>query len=150
MDGLDHKIIEILSTDAKQSLADIGNRVGLSPSSVNERIRRLTHAGVIRRFTVELDPGAMGMQTLVFVWIALRDDADEDTFRVYVKKHPLILECHHVTGAWSYLIKLRVSTMPAVESFLADLKAQKVLGRSETVIALSSPVSGAFIQNSPS
>lgn len=145
MDDIDLKIIGLLALDAKRSLADIGGSVGLSPSSVNERIRRLTASGAIRQFTVDLDPAAMGVQTLVFVWIALREDADEAAFRDYAARHPLILECHHVTGAWAYLVKLRVGAPPEIEGFLAELKAHRYLGRSETVIALSSPVPGPFV-----
>ena len=145
MDEIDRKIIELLSADARRSLADIGGSVGLSPSSVNERIRRLTASGAIRRFTVDLDPVAMGLPTLVYVWVALREDADEEAFRRFAAASPAILECHHVTGAWSYLIKLRVEAMPAIEDFLADLKARRFLGRSETVIALSSPVAGTHV-----
>jgi len=145
MDDIDRKIVELLSSDAKRSLADIGGSVGLSPSSVNERIRRLTTSGIIRRFTVELDPETLGLGTLVFVWIALREDADEAAFRRYAGTNQAILECHHVTGGWSYLVKLRVPAAPEVEAFLAELKARKFLGRSETVIALSSPVAGAFV-----
>lgn len=145
MDEIDRKIIDILSSDAKRSLADIGGSVGLSPSSVNERIRRLTTSGIIRRFTVELDPEALGLGTLVYVWIALREDADETAFRRYAETNSAILECHHVTGGWSYLVKLRVPAAPEIEEFLADLKARKFLGRSETVIALSSPVAGTFV-----
>lgn len=145
MDETDRKIISLLSADARQSLAEIGAGVGLSPSSVNERIRRLAANGVIRRFTIETDPAALGLETLVFVWIALREDADEEAFRRFAESHPQILECHHVTGAWSYLVKLRVGATPQIEGFLAELKAQRVVARSETVIALSSPVPGAFV-----
>lgn len=145
MDETDRKIIELLAADAKRSLADIGGHVGLSPSSVNERIRRLSASGAIRRFTLDVDPSAIKLETLVFVWIALREDADETAFRRHAEAHPLILECHHVTGAWAYLIKLRVETPPQIEGFLADLKALRFLGRSETVIALSSPVPGSFV-----
>lgn len=146
MDETDRNIIALLSADSRRSLADIGGSVGLSPSSVNERIRRLAASGAIRRFTVELDPAALGLETLVFVWIALRENADEAAFRRYAETHPQILECHHVTGAWSYLVKLRVAAVPEIESFLAGLKAQHFLGRSETVISLSSPVPGAFVR----
>ena len=146
MDENDRKIIDLLSVDSRRSLADIGGSVGLSPSSVNERIRRLTASGAIRRFTVELDPSAMEMETLAFVWVALREDADEDAFRRFAAKNTAILECHHVTGGWSYLIKLRVRAMPEIELFLAELKSQKFLGRSETMIALSSPVADVLVQ----
>lgn len=146
MDEIDRKIVDLLSSDAKRSLADIGGSVGLSPSSVNERIRRLAASGTIRRFTVELDPSALEMDTLAFVWVALREDSDEASFRSFAAKNAAILECHHVTGGWSYLVKLRVRTMPEVEGFLAQLKAERFLGRSETVIVLSSPVADTFVQ----
>lgn len=145
MDEIDLKIIDCLAADARRSLADIGGRVGLSPSSVNERIKRLTESGAIRRFTVDLDPDAMGLHTLVFVWVALREDSDEAEFRRYADAHPAILECHHVTGAWSYLVKIRVSATTEIEAFLAELKARRFLGRSETIVALSSPVTGPFV-----
>lgn len=148
MDNIDHKIIDLLSVDAKRSLADIGTHVGLSPSSVNERVRRLTETGTIRRFTVDLDPDKLDRSTLAFVWIGLREDADEVAFRQYATAHPLILECHHVTGSWSYLIKIRVGAITEVESFISDLKTHRFLGRSETVIVLSSAVDGGFIQKS--
>ena len=146
MDEIDRKIIALLSLDARRSLADMGDNVGLSPSSINERIRRLTASGAIRRFTLELDPAALGLETLVLLWVALREDADEDAFRSFAQKNAAILECHHVTGAWSYLLKLRVGATPEIEVFLAKLKAEKFLGRSETVIVLSSPVPDALVQ----
>ena len=145
MDETDRKILSLLSADARQSLAEIGAQVGLSPSAVNERIRRLTASGAIRRFTVALEPGALGLDTLVFVSIALREDADEVAFRAFAAAHPAVLECHHVTGGWSYLVKLRFGRATEVETFLAEMKARRFLGRSETVIALSSPVPGAFV-----
>ena len=94
---------------------------------------------------MDIDPVAMSLETLVFVWIALREDADEAAFCRYAETAPSILECHHVTGGWSYLVKLRVNAMPEIEGFLTELKARKFLGRSETAIALSSPVAGAFV-----
>lgn len=145
MDEVDLRIIELLAADARRSLADIGAQVGLSATSVNERMRRLVAQGAIRRFTVEVEPAAVGLATLVFVWLALREEADETAFRAYAASHPAIVECHHVTGGWSYLIKLRVAAVGEIEPFLDGLKAARFLGRSETVLALSSPVPGVFV-----
>jgi Lrp/AsnC family leucine-responsive transcriptional regulator len=145
MDEHDRKITDLLAADARRSLADIGSVVGLSPSAVNDRIRRLTATGALRRFTVEADPDALGVPVLVFVWVALGDGADEAGFHRFARQHPAIIECHHVTGGWSYLIKLRVAAICRIEDFLAELKAGGFLGRSETVLALSSPVPGPFV-----
>jgi Lrp/AsnC family leucine-responsive transcriptional regulator len=147
MDPTDRTILDFLATDSRRSLADIGAQVGLAPSSVNDRIRRLTASGALRRFTVEADPAALGLPTLAFVSVALREDADEAAFRKFAAAHPLVLECHHVTGPWSYLLKVRTCDTAGLEAFLADLKATSLLARTETVIALSSPVPGPFVPN---
>jgi len=145
MDEIDRKIIGLLAADARRALADIGGAVGLSPSAVNDRIRRLQAAGAIRRFTVDLDPAALGLPVLAHVWIGLREDADEAAFRRFAAAHPAICECHHVTGPWSYLIKLRLGSVAAIEPFLAEVKATRLMARSEIVITLSSVEPGAFV-----
>ncbi|MCB6177503.1 Lrp/AsnC family transcriptional regulator [Rhodobacter sp. Har01] len=145
MDEIDRRIIGLLAEDARRALADIGAAVGLSASAVNDRIHRLQAQGAIRRFTVDADPAALGLPVLAFAWIALRDGADEPAFRAFAAAHPAVIECHHVTGPWSYLLKLRLPALSAVETVLADLKAQGSLGRSETILALSSAVEGAHV-----
>ena len=145
MDDIDRTILALLAADSRRSLADIGAQVGLAPSSVNERIRRLSTSGALRRFTVEADPAALGLPTLAFVSVSLRDDADEAAFRRFAADHPLVLECHHVTGPWSYVLKVRTAESAGLEAFLADLMAHRLLARTETVIALSSPVPGPFV-----
>ncbi|MFA7415701.1 MAG: Lrp/AsnC family transcriptional regulator [Rhizobium sp.] len=144
MDYLDRKIIGLLSEDARRSLADIGERVELSPSAVNERIRRLTASGAIRRFTVDADHAALGLAVTAFVLVGLDYDAGEEAFKAFVAAHPSVAECHHVTGAWSYLLKVRLTGLPALEAFLAELKARRFLARSETMIALSTAVERGF------
>ena len=144
MDDTDRKIIDLLAEDARRALADIGDRIGLSASATNERIRRLTASGAIRRFTVDADPTALGVPVLAFVCVALAADADEAAFRAYAASHPAIEEAHHVTGVWSYMVKVRVASLPDLEAFLADLKARRFLARSETIIALSSAAEASF------
>lgn len=145
MDSTDRKIISLLAEDARRALSDIGTRVSLSPSAVNERIRRLTASGAIRRFTVEAAPEALDLPVLVFLWIGLREDADEAAFRAFASAHPAIEECHHVTGQWSYLARVRLPDIGAIEPLLDEIKAQRFLGRSETVIALSAAKDSGMI-----
>ncbi len=145
VDDIDRKIIGLLAEDSRRALADIGGAVGLSASAVNERIRRLAASGAIRRFTVDADPEQLGLPGLVFVFLALSPEADEDAFRAFAATHDGILECHHVTGSWSYLIKIRVAGLNEVEAFLGALKQRGFVARSETMLALSSPVAGPFV-----
>lgn len=144
MDQIDRKIVTLLAEDARRSLADIGSVVGLSASAVNERIRRLTASGVIRRFTVDADPDALGCPVLVFIWVSLVQNVNEEAFRIFASAHKAVEECHHVTGPWSYLIKARVPELADVESVLDDMKKHGYLARSESVVALSTVEPGSF------
>ncbi|MCM5555674.1 Lrp/AsnC family transcriptional regulator [Pleomorphomonas sp. NRK KF1] len=144
MDEIDRQIVMCLGDDARRSLADIGGEVGLSTSAVNERIRRLVASGVIRRFTVDADAAAMGLGIAAFVFVGLAADADEAVFRAVAADHPAIVECQHVTGAWNYLVKIRVASLAGIEAFLDDLKRRRLIARSETMIALSTVVEPPF------
>ncbi len=145
MDSTDRKIITLLAEDARRALADIGSVVGLSASAVNERIRRLVAAGAIRRMTVDADPAALGQPVTAFLWVALATGADESGFRRWAAARAEIAECHHVTGGWSYLVKIHVASLAGIEAFLDALKAEGFAARTETVIALSSVVPGPFL-----
>lgn len=136
MDEYDRQIIGHLAQDARRPLTEIAVAVGLSTSAVNERVRRLVAQGAIRRFTLDAAPEALGLPVLALIWVAIRHE-HEPAFRIFAADHPGITECHHVTGAWSYLIHLRVSGLDGVERFLAEMKGQGFLERSETVLALS-------------
>jgi len=140
MDGFDRKIIDLLAADARRSLADIGAQVGLSASAVNERIRRLYATGVIRRFTVDADFAALDLPITAFLLVGLNYDAGEEAFREFISAHPNVAECQHITGGWSYLLKIRVADLAGIEQFLGELKERRFLARSETMIALSTVV----------
>lgn len=144
MESSDRKIINLLAEDARRSLASIGEVVGLSASAVNERIRRLVAIGAIRRFTVDVDPAALDLPITAFVLVALNYDAGEDAFKAAIKAHPAVLECHHVTGDWSYMLKIRTADLGGIEAFLTDLKAGRFVARSETIIALSTACERSF------
>lgn len=144
MDEIDRQIVMCLGDDARRSLADIGGEVGLSTSAVNERIRRLAASGVIRRFTIDADAEALGLGISAFVFVGLAADADETAFRTMAAGHPAIIECQHVTGSWNYLVKIRVASLAGIESFLDDFKRQRLIARSETMIALSTVVEPPF------
>jgi Lrp/AsnC family transcriptional regulator, leucine-responsive regulatory protein len=144
MDEIDRQIVMCLGQDARRSLADIGGEVGLSTSAVNERIRRLTASGVIRRFTIDADAEALGFGVTAFVFVGLAPDADETVFRAVATEHPAIVECQHITGSWNYLIKIRVASLAGIETFLGEFKRQRLIARSETMIALSTVVEPPF------
>ena len=112
---------------------------------MNERIRRLVGRGAIRRFTVEADPVALNLGILAFVWVAAGDTSGEVAFRAFATEDARVVECHHVTGEWSFLMKVRLESLAALEGFLAELKSEGYAGRSQAVVALSSPAPDVFV-----
>ncbi|WBL31756.1 Lrp/AsnC family transcriptional regulator [Sinirhodobacter sp. HNIBRBA609] len=144
MDDVDHKIAMLLGQDARLSLAQIGAQVGLSTSAVNERIRRLSERGVLRRMMADVAAEQIGLPVAAFVWVALAPQADEPAFRLAMAEHRGVTACHHVTGPWSYLVQIRAPSLDGVEAFLSELKAGGWIARSETNLALSSVVEPPF------
>ncbi|MGH6894024.1 MAG: Lrp/AsnC family transcriptional regulator [Dongiaceae bacterium] len=139
MDAIDRIIISRVQADGSLTYAEIGAAAGLSASAVNDRLKRLRAEGVIRRMTAEVDPAAVGLTLLAFVLVAVNDSAGEAAFRDAVKAAPEILECHHLTGDFSYLLKLRLRDTAHLERFLMDrLKPLAGVTRTHTLIALSS------------
>ncbi|UKJ72497.1 Lrp/AsnC family transcriptional regulator [Azospirillum brasilense] len=139
MDDIDRKIIAHIQQDGRASYADIGTAAGLSVSAVNERLKKLQANGVIQGWGARLSPKAAGLDVLAFVEVLLDRPAHDAPFRDAMRATPAVQECHHVTGDWSYLLKVRVADTEALERFLSDrLKALPGVVRSHTVIALSS------------
>lgn len=139
MDDIDRKIIEYIQASGRASYAEIGAAAGLSVSAVNERLKKLERQGAIRSWTALIDPVAAGCPVLAFVQVMIERPEHEPAFLALVRDEPAILECHHVTGDWSYLLKVRVPDMAALERLLARrIKQLPGIPRSHSVVVLSS------------
>lgn len=139
MDQIDRIILDRLQIDGASTYAEIGAVAGLSASAVNDRLKRLRAEGTIRRMTADIDPTALGLTLLAFVLVAVNEPPGEARFRAAMKGAPDVLECHHLTGDYSYLLKLRLRDTAHLEQFLMDrLKPLAGVVRTHTLIALSS------------
>lgn len=139
MDDIDRKITSYIQADGRASYADIGAAAGLSVSAVNERLKKLQAGGVIQGWGARISPKAAGLDVLAFVEVLLDRPEHDAPFRDAMRATPAVQECHHVTGDWSYLLKVRVPDTDALERFLSErLKSLPGVARSHTVIALSS------------
>jgi Lrp/AsnC family leucine-responsive transcriptional regulator len=140
LDDTDLKLLGLLQKDGLQSMADLSKAIGIAPSTLNDRVKRLGRLGVIRGTHAQIDPDALGLGLLAFVFVGWSEGSVEADFLKRVAAADQVLECHHVTGGWNYLLKVRVSDTRALESFLGSvLKQVKGLQRTETLIVLSSP-----------
>lgn len=110
MDKLDARILSILQNNGRASAAEIGEVVGLSVSATHRRIKQLEDAGVIERYAAVLSGESLGYTTDFYVEIALQSQSEDvlAAFEEAVMRSPDIVECHLMTGAFDYL--LRVAT----------------------------------------
>lgn len=107
IDEIDAKILTILQEDARTSFADIARRVGMAPSAIHERVRKLEERGVLVGYHARVTPRAVDLPLLAYVFV--RSDARPgvaDPPRL-LAEIPNVLEVHHIAGEDCYLVKVR-------------------------------------------
>jgi len=151
LDGTDRHILALVQRDASLAQAEIAKRVGLSTAAVHERLKKLESAGVIRRWTAVVDPAAVGAQVCAFVEVFFEHPRFEKGFIERVKKLPAVQECHHITGEFSLLLKVRVADMPALQALLLEqLSGQEGVRQTRTVMVLSTVKEDTLVATSAS
>ena len=123
LDKLDRHILHILQQEARISMKELGERVGLSVTPCIERVKRMERDGVISGYYARIDPGALGAKLLVFVEITLNQKSASafEQFRREVLRIPQVQECHLVSGDFDYLIKARIHEMAEYRKLLGDM-----------------------------
>jgi Lrp/AsnC family leucine-responsive transcriptional regulator len=139
LDQTDRRLIELLQANGQQSMAELSKAIGVAPSTLNDRVKRLQRLGAITGFHAHAAPGLLGLDLLAFVFVTcLEVKAAEELVR-RAAAAPEVLECHHVTGGWDYLLKVRVANPQALEKLLGELFREAAgLQRSNTMVVLSS------------
>ena len=122
LDKIDRRILETLQADGRVANVELAERIGLSPTSVGQRIKRLQRDGFIEGYGARLDPQRLGLGLLVFVEVLLDKTTPDvfDRFATAVRRAPEVLECHMVAGGFDYLIKTRLPDMAAYRRFLGE------------------------------
>jgi len=138
LDPTDLMLLEALQRDAAQRLEDLGRMVQLAPSSVHDRLRRLERDGVIRRWTVTLDPDAVGLGVLAFVGV--RSTTACVDLVGPLEAFPEIEEMHSVAGELCLLLKVRVSNPPELLALIDRLRQIHGVDHTETTIVLKTQI----------
>lgn len=123
IDKIDRRILRELQIDGRISNVELATRVGLAPTSMSDRVKRLTRQGYIAGFGARLDPQKLGLDLLVLVEVYLDKTTPDvfDKFAEAVRKAPEVLECHMVSGGFDYLIKARLEDMATYRRFLGEV-----------------------------
>jgi Lrp/AsnC family leucine-responsive transcriptional regulator len=141
LDDRDLEIIRTLQDDARATYADVARRVGLSPSSVHDRVRKLEQSGVIRAYRADVDPVSLGLQVTALVSIMPLDPTQPDFLPEKVEELPEIEDCFSVAGTESYILKVRTRTTRDLEDLLRRLR-ESVGVNTRTTVVLSIPFEG--------
>lgn len=136
LDPTGKRLLALLQENARLSYSELGRQVGLSTTAVIDRIHRLEDAGLITGYRVELDREKLGLSVLAFVRLQTIPER-YPALLALVEAMPAVLECHHVTGEESFVIKLVVATVAELEPLIEQLSR---FGRTSTSIVMSTPV----------
>lgn len=128
-DKIDMAILRVLLLDSRKTLQEIGNEVGLSPTSCWTRIKKLEAHGVIKRYTIDVDPAKLGYHDSVIVQVTLESHTDETLydFGRVLATIPEIQEAYLVSGDYDYYIRIAVRDTRDYERLLRE-KLYKIPG----------------------
>ena len=137
-DATDRAILELLQDNCKQPLAAIGAKVGLSAPAIVDRIHKLEEAGVITGYTALLDARRLGMDVTAFIGVATDRPGALGEVEREVAAMDEVLECHHVTGAHSLMLKVKTRSTETLEELIERIRGLGGVARTETMVVLSS------------
>lgn len=124
LDRVDCSILRALQQSARDSFAEIGKAIGLSATSVAERMRRLEHDGVIEGYQVKLSAAKLGYPVTAF--ILARPNGPDARFTKVARERPEILACYRVTGEFSFIAQAVVKDVTHLEELLNHLEPASV------------------------
>lgn len=122
LDEFDRKILAILRQDGRITFTDLAQKVGLSKSPCQQRVRRLVENGVIVGFRAIVDPAKVGLDHVAFAEVKLSDtrEAALNEFNAAVRHIPEVEECHMIASNFDYLLKVRTADIRKYRSVLGE------------------------------
>lgn len=120
LDGIDRELLRLLQQDGRLSNAEIARKINLSPPATHARIRSLEQRGYIQKYTALLDREKVGYDLVCFMLISLQVHQYQmvEKFRSSILALPEVLECHHLTGDYDYLLKVAFRNHKDIEQFV--------------------------------
>ena len=145
LDATDRAILELLQSNCKQPLAAIGEKVGLSAPAVVERIHKLEEAGIVTQYVALLDARRLGKDVTAFIGVSTDRPRAISDLETQVSAIEEVLECHHVTGIHTLMIKVKTSNTQTLEALIERLRTLPGVNRTETMVVLSTGAERARI-----
>ncbi|HXJ32881.1 MAG TPA: Lrp/AsnC family transcriptional regulator [Candidatus Eisenbacteria bacterium] len=139
-DDTDLRIMSLLQEDCRTPLARLGEQVGLSAPAVLERIKKLEAANVITGYHAILDGRRIGLDVTAFIGVLTTNPDSIEAFEQQVTAVENVLECHHVTGAFTFLLKVKTANTSTLERLISKIRSIDGVARTETTVVLSTHI----------
>jgi Lrp/AsnC family transcriptional regulator, leucine-responsive regulatory protein len=136
-DDIDLHILGLLQENCKLPLAKIGEQVGLSAPSVIERIKKLEDNEVIAGYRAVLNARRLGKDVTAFIGVTIKHPKLIAEFERDIVRLDDVLECHHVTGQHTLLLKVKTANTSSLEELISKLRSIEGVDRTETMVVLS-------------
>lgn len=140
IDEMDCQILEELQRDGRITVKDLSEKLGLSPTPIFERIKKLEKAGIIDHYAAILNHKKVGKTLYAFAHISLKDHSKElvEQFTKQINSIEEVLECHYVTGDTDFILKILINNMEQYREFVMNsLFDMSNIANVETFLSLS-------------
>jgi DNA-binding Lrp family transcriptional regulator len=140
LDNIDHKVLEILQSNAKITNAQLSKEIGLSPAPTLERVKKLETTGIIQSYHAQIDREKVGLGVTTFVMISLTGHKKQvtDAFVEQINVIPEVIECHHVTGSCDFLIKVIAKDISSYQQLMLEkINEIEQVASTQTMVILS-------------
>lgn len=137
VDALDKKILDLLRNNSRSPFGEIGASVGLSASAVKRRVDRLVADGIIRGFTIAVDPASDGNNTEAYVELFCRGTVSPADLRRILLSVPEVVDAATVTGEADAVVHIRARDVTALEESLERVRAASSVDHTRSAIVLS-------------
>jgi len=150
LDEANRKILELLQKDSSITNQELASRIGLSPASTLERVKKLEQGGIIKRYVALVDEKRLGKHVKVFVSITMKDHSDTSLqeFNRRIQEFPEVLECCRLAGEKDYLLKIivdniedyeiftrtRLSTLPGIDKTSSSIVLASIVDHTDIVL----------------
>ena len=136
IDDIDKQILTILQVNGRISNADIARNIGMAPSGVLERIRKLEDKGIIRQYFTDIDARSLDLNVLAYIFVKANKQMTDTA--TALAKIPAVLEVHHICGEDCYLVKVRSADTESLGRLLQeDINGISSVSSTKTTIVLN-------------
>lgn len=138
LDSIDYELLERLQVNGRMTQSELAAAVGLSQPSVAERMKKLEQEGYIKGYFARVDPRKLGKDITAFIGVGIEHPKHNAGFAKRIHAIPDVLECHHVTGSDSYLLKVITENTESLDRLISEqIRTIPGVTRTHTTIVMS-------------